>query len=37
MYGFFKLLNKVVPLRSKEADEIIGLDIVETGVHGYVD
>jgi Amt family ammonium transporter len=37
MYGFFKLLNMVVPLRSKEADEIVGLDIVETGVHGYVD
>jgi ammonium transporter, Amt family len=37
MYGFFKLLNMVVPLRSKEADEIAGLDIPETGVHGYVD
>jgi len=37
MYLFFKLLNKIVPLRSKEADEIAGLDIVETGVHGYVD
>ncbi len=37
MYCFFKLLNKVVPLRSKEADEIAGLDIPETGVHGYVD
>lgn len=37
MYSFFKLLNKVVPLRSKEADEIAGLDIPETGVHGYVD
>jgi Amt family ammonium transporter len=37
MYGFFKLLNKIVPLRSKEADEIAGLDIPETGVHGYVD
>jgi Amt family ammonium transporter len=37
MYFFFKLLNKIIPLRSKEADEIVGLDIVETGVHGYVD
>lgn len=37
MYFFFKLLNKVIPLRSKEADEIAGLDIPETGVHGYVD
>ena len=37
MYFFFKLLNKIVPLRSKEADEIAGLDIPETGVHCYVD
>lgn len=37
MYVFFKVLNKVIPLRSKEADEIAGLDIAETGVHGYVD
>jgi ammonium transporter, Amt family len=37
MYFFFKLLNKIIPLRSKEADEIAGLDIPETGVHGYVD
>ncbi len=37
MYFFFKLLNKIVPLRSAEADEIAGLDIPETGVHGYVD
>lgn len=37
MYFFFKLLNKVVPLRSKAADEIAGLDISETGVIGYVD
>lgn len=37
MFVFFKLLNKVVPLRSKEADEINGLDIPETGVLGYVD
>ncbi len=37
MYFFFKLLNKIIPLRSTEADEIAGLDIPETGVHGYVD
>jgi Amt family ammonium transporter len=37
MYFFFKLLNKIVPLRSKEADEIEGLDMSETGVIGYVD
>ncbi|MEP6676575.1 MAG: ammonium transporter [Ferruginibacter sp.] len=37
MYTFFKLLNKVIKLRSKEADEISGLDIPETGVLGYVD
>jgi Amt family ammonium transporter len=37
MYLFFKILNKIVPLRSKEADEIAGLDIPETGVLGYVD
>ncbi|MEP6713917.1 MAG: ammonium transporter [Ferruginibacter sp.] len=37
MYVFFKVLNKIVPLRSKEADEIAGLDIAETGVLGYVD
>lgn len=37
MYFFFKILNKFIPLRSKEADEIAGLDIPETGVHGYVD
>lgn len=37
MYFFFKLLNKIIPLRSSEADEIAGLDIPETGVHGYVD
>ncbi|MFZ5976713.1 ammonium transporter [Hydrotalea sp.] len=37
MYIFFKVLNKIIPLRSKEADEIAGLDIPETGVLGYVD
>jgi len=37
MYFFFKILNKIIPLRSKPEDEIAGLDIPETGVHGYVD
>ena len=37
MYAFFKLSNKVVPLRVKAADEIGGLDIPEMGVHGYFD
>jgi len=37
MYAFFKLTDKIVPLRVKEADEIGGLDIPEMGVLGYVD
>ncbi len=37
MYYFFKLLNKIVPLRSTPEEELAGLDIPETGVHGYVD
>ena len=37
MYFFFKLSNKITPIRVKEADEIIGLDIPEMGVLGYVD
>jgi len=37
MYGFFKLSNKITPIRVKEADEIAGLDMPEMGVHGYVD
>lgn len=37
MYLFFKLSNKIVPLRVKAADEVAGLDIPEMGVHGYVD
>ena len=37
MYIFFKVLDKTVGLRSKEADEIGGLDIPEMGVHGYYD
>lgn len=37
MYIFFKLSNKITPIRVKAADEIAGLDIPEMGVHGYVD
>lgn len=37
MYAFFKITNKIVPLRVKEADEIAGLDIPEMGILGYVD
>jgi len=37
MYVFFKVSDKFVKIRVKEADEIAGLDIPEMGVHGYVD
>ncbi|MEP6846356.1 MAG: ammonium transporter [Panacibacter sp.] len=37
MYLFFKISNKITPIRVKAADEIAGLDIPEMGVHGYVD
>jgi ammonium transporter, Amt family len=37
MYAFFKISDKIVPLRVKEEDEIAGLDIPEMGVHGYVE
>jgi len=37
MYVFFKISDKITPIRVKEADEIAGLDIPEMGVHGYVD
>jgi Amt family ammonium transporter len=37
MYIFFKICKATIGLRSKEADEIAGLDIPEMGVHGYVD
>ncbi|HEX5112468.1 MAG TPA: ammonium transporter [Saprospiraceae bacterium] len=37
MYIFFKILDKIVGLRSPAADEVAGLDIPEMGVHGYVD
>jgi Amt family ammonium transporter len=37
MYLFFKVSNKITPIRVPAADEIAGLDIPEMGVHGYVD
>jgi Amt family ammonium transporter len=37
MYFFFKISNKITPLRVSEEDEIAGLDIPEMGVNGYVD
>ena len=37
MYLFFKISNKITPIRVSAADEIAGLDIPEMGVHGYVD
>ena len=37
MYIFFRISNKITPLRVKREDEIAGLDIPEMGVHGYLD
>lgn len=37
MYLFFKISNKITPIRVKPEDEIAGLDIPEMGVLGYVD
>ena len=37
MYAFFKISNKITPIRVKPEDEIAGLDIPEMGVLGYVD
>jgi Amt family ammonium transporter len=37
MYFFFKISNKITPIRVPAADEEAGLDIPEMGVHGYVD
>jgi len=37
MYGFFKISNKITPIRVPADVEIGGLDIPEMGVHGYVD
>ncbi len=36
MYVFFKISNKITPLRVKPEDEIAGLDIPEMGVQGYL-
>ncbi len=37
MYLFFKISNKITPIRVPESVEVAGLDIPEMGVHGYVD
>jgi ammonium transporter, Amt family len=37
MYTFFKISNKITPIRVPAADEQAGLDIPEMGVMGYVD
>lgn len=37
MYFFFKLSNKITPVRVAAEAEIAGLDIPEMGVNGYVD
>jgi Amt family ammonium transporter len=37
MYFFFKISNKITPIRVPAEAEIAGLDIPEMGVHGYVD
>ncbi|TAF47585.1 MAG: ammonium transporter [Sphingobacteriales bacterium] len=37
MYAFFKISNKITPIRVPAADEVAGLDIPEMGVRGYID
>ncbi len=37
MYAFFKISNKITPIRVPAEVEMEGLDIPEMGVHGYVD
>jgi Amt family ammonium transporter len=37
MYVFFKISNKLYPMRPKPKDEIEGLDLPEMGVRGYED
>jgi Amt family ammonium transporter len=37
MYAFFKISNKITPIRVPAADEVAGLDMPEMGVLGYVD
>jgi ammonium transporter, Amt family len=34
-FGFFKLSNRITPIRSKEEDELAGLDLPEMGVLAY--
>jgi Amt family ammonium transporter len=34
-FGFFKLSNLISPIRSKEEDELVGLDLPEMGVYAY--
>ena len=34
-YLFFKILNKIIPMRVSKADEVAGLDMSETGVLAY--
>jgi Amt family ammonium transporter len=35
VYVWFKLSDKITPIRSKEEDELIGLDLPEMGVLAY--
>ena len=35
VYGWFKLSNLITPIRSKEEDELVGLDLPEMGVLAY--
>jgi Amt family ammonium transporter len=37
MYVFFKVTNKLVPLRVSQRDEFEGLDLPEMGIKGYED
>src|SRR5262249_1079925 len=37
MYIFFKVSNKITPIRTSAEAEVGGLDIPEMGVMGYVD
>ncbi len=34
-YLWFKLSDKITPIRSKEEDELVGLDLPEMGVLAY--
>jgi Amt family ammonium transporter len=36
-WGWFSLANRLVPMRSKRQDEIVGLDIPEIGAEAYSD